>query len=85
MYREELGYKPSHPGKENRAAQSLIKAGHTPEDVIECYCFFKRESFWREKHLSLAYVLQNIEAWKSAKDQSKEATRRVIEALPDLA
>jgi len=84
MYREELGYKIPSAGKENKAAQSLMRAGHTSEEVIECYRHFKAEPFWREMHLSLAYVLKNIGAWKSAKDQSNEATRRAIEGLRTL-
>ena len=70
----EKGKELDAPGKENKAAQKILERGLTLEEAMECYRHFKGEPFWRDKHLSLAYIAQNIGAWKESKG---EAGRRV--------
>jgi len=72
--RVEKGKELSARGKENKAAQMILERGFTPEEVMECYRHYKGEPFWRDKHLSLAYIAQNIGAWKESQG---EAGRRV--------
>lgn len=62
------------PGKENKAAEEILEMGFTAEEAIDCYHHFKAESFWRGKHLSLAYIVEHIGAWRESKG---EASRRV--------
>jgi len=61
-------------GKENKAAQKILQMGFAPEEAMECYRYFKKDMFWRDKHLSLAYIAEHIGAWKEGKG---EANRRI--------
>ena len=82
LYREAIredegakrGKELSAPGKENKAAQKILQMGFTAEEAMDCYHHFKAESFWRGKHLSLAYLVEHIGAWKESKG---EADRRM--------
>jgi hypothetical protein len=68
-YCEALAYSPQqmktifNGGREGAACKRLAVAGFYAPQVAACYRYYKSQSFWKDKHLSLDYIAQNISAW----------------------
>lgn len=60
-----LGHRSVHFGKEGSGAAALARAGWSPEQVVACYEWLKRDHFWKEKHLGLQSVYSQIGGWNA--------------------
>jgi len=60
VYEKLLGYKIPAPSKEAAGAKRIFDAGYTQEDSMACYRHFKKQLFWKDKHLSLTYIASNM-------------------------
>ncbi len=67
MYHEALDYDPDSWSREAQAASRILKRGFTPEEAMQLYTETKLTKFWRDKHLSLTYIAQQLPAWKASK------------------
>jgi hypothetical protein len=62
-YQDALGYKIPNGAKEGVAAKKIVNSEYTIEQMTGCYEKMKRDPFWRDKHLSLYSVYEQLGAY----------------------
>jgi hypothetical protein len=62
-YQDALGYKIPNGAKEGVAAKKIVASEYTIEQMTGCYEKMKRDPFWRDKHLSLHSVYEQLGAY----------------------
>ena len=102
LYQDALGYRIPHGGKEGAAAKKILsshylngsgneKHYYTPDDAIGCYQWMKQKPFWRDKHLSLQTVFQQMGQWvlqgrPGGQEENKHTTvEAVIKAVKQMS
>ena len=56
----------SNGGMIGKAARQMLLAGYTEEQIKGCYHYLKRDPFWRDKHVHLGIVQQQMASYFKA-------------------
>lgn len=62
LYQEALDHKIPNGPKEALGAKKILDASYTPEQAIDVYRYLKAQAWWRDKHLSLLKVYEEMGA-----------------------
>jgi hypothetical protein len=85
-YIEELGFTPPVMGKTLGAAKALTKLKEPclPEELRQIYRFYKEQSFWKDKMLSLTFLAEHLIQWRmQGRPPAKSELRKAQNKEPE--
>jgi hypothetical protein len=85
-YIEELGFTPPIMGKTLGAAKALTKLKEPclPEELRQIYRFYKEQTFWKDKLLSLTFLAEHLIQWRmQGRPPAKSELRKARNKEPE--